>query len=148
MRGSLFPLASTLRLLLHSSGSRQVSIVSVETPFGRLSEIQAHYGVAAFRKWKFPPALATDLRKLLLWLTLACVSRREDSRCQKQIDWAGSFAWKRSKWAGFTQKWAWLPNFCERCARNNITETLFKKSWIRHCCIQLLATDLANWRYT
>ena len=31
--------------LIGSSGSRQVSIVSVETPFGRL-EIQAHYGVA------------------------------------------------------------------------------------------------------
>ena len=35
----------------YSSGSRQVSIVSVETPFGRL-EIQAHYRVALiFRKW-------------------------------------------------------------------------------------------------
>ena len=38
------------------------------------------------------PALATGLRKLLLWLTLACVSRREDSSCPKQIDRAGSFA--------------------------------------------------------
>ena len=76
----------------NSSGSRQVSIVSVETPFGRL-EIQAHLwsGSVDFQEIE-PPALATDLRKLLLWLTLACISRREDSSCRKQIDWAGSFA--------------------------------------------------------
>ena len=33
-----------------------------------------------------PPSLSTELRKLLLWLTLACLSRKF---VQKQIDWTG-----------------------------------------------------------
>ena len=33
-----------------------------------------------------PPSLSTELRKLLLWLTLACFSRKF---VQKQIDWTG-----------------------------------------------------------
>ena len=51
-----------------------------------------------------PPSLSTELRKLLLWLTLACFSRKF---VQKQIDWTSridSFSQKRSKWAWFCPK--------------------------------------------
>ena len=50
------------------------------------------------------PSLATKLRKILLWLTLACFSRKF---VQKQIDWTGGtdiFSQKRSKWAWFYLK--------------------------------------------
>ena len=64
----------------------------METPFGGL-EIATSTLWSGFDFQEMEsPALATDLRKLLLWLTLACVSRREDSSCRNQIDWAGSFA--------------------------------------------------------
>ena len=51
-----------------------------------------------------PPSLSTELRKLLLWLTLACFSRK---LVQKQIDWTSrtdGFSQKRWKWAWFCPK--------------------------------------------
>ena len=62
-----------------------------------------------------PPSLFTELRKLLLWLTLACFSRK---LVQKQIDCTSridSFSQKRSKWAWFPPKWAWLQKFTRNC---------------------------------
>ena len=44
------------------------------------------------------PSLATDLRNLLLWLTLACASRKL-LKTDHADRWAGSFARKWSKWA-------------------------------------------------
>ena len=74
-----------------------------------------------------PLALATDLRKLLLWLTLACVGRREDSSCRKQIDWAVSFAQNDRNGRGSLKNGRGFQN-----SKNSITETPFKKSWICH----------------
>ena len=50
-----------------------------------------------------PPYLSTELRKLLLWLTLACFSRKFVQK-QRLIGLASridSFSQKRSKWAWF-----------------------------------------------
>ena len=65
-----------------------------------------------------PPSLSTELRKLLLWLTLACFSRKH---VQKQIDWTSridSFSQKRSKWAGFWPKVGVASEIRARFARN------------------------------
>ena len=67
-----------------------------------------------------PPSLTIELRKLLLWLILACFSRKF---IQKQIDWTDSFSQKRWKWAWFTSKWAWFKKLRTRFACNCTTGT-------------------------
>jgi hypothetical protein len=54
-----------------------------------------------------PPSLAIELRKLLLWLTLACFSLKF---VRKQIDWtgkAGSCSQNDRNGRGFAPKWVW-----------------------------------------
>ena len=49
---------------------------------------------------------------------------------QKQIDWTSridSFSQKRSKWAWFSAKWAWLKIFRARFARNCTIGTLLQE---------------------
>ena len=48
-----------------------------------------------------PPFLATELRKLLLWLTLECFRRNS---FENRSGRAGSWSQKRSKWAWFRRK--------------------------------------------
>ena len=68
----------------YSSGSKQVSIVSVKTPLGRL-EIQALYGVAViFRKWNSLSGYRSKQTAAMAHLSREVV--------RKQLDWAGSFS--------------------------------------------------------
>ena len=52
-----------------------------------------------------PPSLATKLRKLLLWLTLAYLSRKF---AQTSLDWTDSCS---QNGRGFSRKWVWLLKF-------------------------------------
>ena len=120
-----------------------------------------------------PPSLSTELRKLLLWLTLACFSRKH---VQKQIDWTSridSFSQKRSKWAWFsqsgrgfknsralrTQPYYWNPPLQEildppqqvkprSCAcdcHGDISQYMDHCMWQLYWISYINDTELANW---
>ena len=72
-----------------------------------------------------PPFLPEELRNLLLWLTLACLSKNLDQK--RMVKQEVSLPNAR-KWVWFYRKWAWPRKF-----RAMLTEPPFKKSCIRHC---------------
>ena len=75
-----------------------VSEVSTEPPFGlHLVLIRS-----TDDRLTGTPSLVTELRKLLLWLTLACFRRKF---IQKSIDWTGSCSQKRSKMGVASKIW-------------------------------------------
>ena len=108
---------------LYSSGSRQVPIVSVETPFWQTWNTNTLWSSCDFQEME--PPLATHLRKLLLWLTLACV--REV--VWNQIDW--SFA--QNDWSGrvHSKMGVASQNLCALHAQ--LLENPLRKSWLRPC---------------
>ena len=74
------------------------------------------------------PSLAKELRKPLLWLTLACLSKNLD---RKRINWQVKQELSLQNERGFNLKWVWLQNFI-RFTCDNIPEPSFKKFCIRH----------------
>ena len=89
-----------------SGGFRGVSEVSTEPPLWAAPSCDD--------RLTGTPSLATELRKLLLWLTLACFSRKI---VQKSIGWAGtsgSCSQMIKMGVVFSRKWAWLLKFCAR----------------------------------
>ena len=94
-----------------SGGFRGVSEVSTEPPLGCMHLVLRS---TDDRLNGTPLALATELRKLLLWLTLACFRRKYQS-----IGLVGLVvALKRlENGHGFSRKWAWLLKFHEHISR-------------------------------
>jgi hypothetical protein len=75
-----------------------------------------------------PPSLATELRNLLLWLTLACFSFKF---VRKRIDWtgrAGSFSQNDRNGRGCAQRWAWHLKILRALRAQRYTEPPFYKS--------------------
>ena len=68
-----------------------------------------------------PSSLAGEQKKLLLWLTLACLSiniliEKVEQEVSLQND---------RKWAWVNGEWAWSQNFCVHFARNTIAKPSF-----------------------
>ena len=78
-----------------------------------------------------PPSLPEELRNLLLWLTLACLSKNLDQKTDGLTSKTRSFSTKRSLMGVvLIDSGRGLENF----ARSVVpTEPPFKKSCIRHC---------------
>ena len=74
-----------------------------------------------------PPSLSTELRKLLLWLTLACFSRK---LIQKQIDWTSTIDKNDGNGRGFPK--VGVASKISRARATVLLEPPFRKSWIRH----------------
>ena len=72
-----------------------------------------------------PPSLAKELRKLFLWLTLACFSKNLD---RKRDHWHGRARFLSKtieNGRGFKQTWAWLRNFrVHTCNRTPLQDIL------------------------
>ena len=68
------------------------------------------------------PPLATELRKLLLWLTLECF--RRNSFENRSIGLVGLVVGLKNEriGRGLARKWAWLLKICARFARNSKSE--------------------------
>jgi hypothetical protein len=74
------------------------------------------------------PSLATELRKMLLWLTLACLE--ENLFENRSIGLEGLVVSLKNdrNGCGFNQKVGVASKFCAHIARKRIIETPFKKS--------------------
>ena len=94
-----------------------------------------------------PPIQAKELRKQLVWLTLACLS---NNLGQKRIDWQGgkkflSKALENGR--GFNRIVSVASKFRAHYARKVVMEPPFMRSCIRHWCAYMLwpLNGYKNW---
>ena len=89
-----------------------------------------------------PSSLAKELRKLFLWLTLACFSKNLD---QKRDHWHGRASKTIENGRGFKQKWAWLRNFrAHSCIRTPLQDILHPPlGWLPRAFSELV---INGWR--
>ena len=72
-----------------------------------------------------PPFLATELRKMLLWLTLECFRRNSfENRSIELLELVVCLKNERNG-RGFSRNWAWLLKIRAHFARNGISEPPF-----------------------